>query len=77
VRLGLVLSSDVARHLLPDGGKLHDVDIYLLRADGGPIYVFLYGRKMLVTERAASEGRRCDRVWSRLRNWCGPAELQR
>jgi hypothetical protein len=73
VRLGLVLASDVARHLLADGRKLHDVDIYLLRADGEPIDVFLYRREMLVTEKAASEGRRYDHVSSRLRyhcNWC-------
>jgi hypothetical protein len=33
-----------------DGRKLRDVDIYLLRADGEPIDVFLYRREMLVTE---------------------------
>jgi hypothetical protein len=62
VLLGLVLASDVARHLLADRRKLHDADIYLVRADGQPIVVFLYRPEMLVTEKAASEGRRCDHV---------------
>ena len=75
--LGLVLASDVARHLLADERQGHDADIYLLRADGEPIDVFLYRREMLVTGKAAGEGRRCNCVWSGLRGWCRPAVLQR
>jgi hypothetical protein len=57
VTLGLVLTSDVARHLLAEGRKLHDVDVYLLRGDGEAIDVFLCRRETLVTDKAACEGR--------------------
>jgi hypothetical protein len=72
----LLLASDVAHHLLMDGRKLHDAHIYLLPAEPIDIF-FLYRHEMLVTEKAASEGRRRDQVRSGLRYWCRPAELQR
>jgi len=75
VPLDLPQAVKIVHNLVLGGRDLHDAQVYLLRAGGDLIDVFLYGGEMLVTEKAVSEGRPCNIVGSVLRSWCQPAEL--
>jgi hypothetical protein len=68
VALGLLQAGKIARNLLLGGRELHERRVYLPPAGGKLIDVWVYRGEMLFTEKAASEGRRCDNVRSGLRS---------